>query len=323
MSGSFDYYVKGGRLSFNVTKIEPVGKGLLYVKLLELKEKLLKEGLFDEEHKIPIPSFAKRICVITSKTGAVIRDIVTTVRKKNNYTDIFLIDVRVQGDGASEEIVNALKLADTLKFDAIIVARGGGSFEDLMPFNSELLARQIYATKTPVISAVGHETDFTICDWVSDLRLPTPTAAGEKIGFDVSAVVEYFKKSIKTINYVISKIYSDRQSKLFDLTKSLTNKMEITMENKLSKVKSESALIMNLIQKIFTEKEHRLEKSISVLEKINPASILKSGYFKVSLNGNNISDICELKIDDIVNIEGLDGECDAKIINVRGKRNGT
>lgn len=316
LSGSFDFYVKGGRLSFNVSKIEPVGKGLLYLKLLELKEKLSKEGLFDEKSKVPVPLYPQKVCVITSKTGAVIRDIITTVRKNNTYTDINLIDVRVQGEGAVTEIINALKLADTLNFDAIIVARGGGSFEDLAPFNDEKLARCIFGIETPVISAVGHETDFTICDWVSDLRVPTPTAAGERIGFDVESLKNYILNSVKNMSHRIDRKYSDAFSKLKLYTKSVTGKMEILMENKLSKIKSASMSLSDAASRSILVKQHIFEKTMTALEKSNPITILKNGYYKIEKDGISVK-IKNLKPGDNIKAEGFGGSFEATVTKVR------
>jgi exodeoxyribonuclease VII large subunit len=184
IQGSIDYYVKGGKLSLNVNTIQPVGKGLLHIKLEQLKLKLQAEGLFAAEHKKPIPRFAKRVAVVTSVSGAVIRDIITTVRKKNSIIDIDVFDVRVQGDTASSDIIRGLTAVDNLAYDCIILARGGGSLEDLMPFNDERLARVIYALNTPIVSAVGHETDFSISDFVADARAATPTAAAELVAYD-------------------------------------------------------------------------------------------------------------------------------------------
>ena len=183
LKGSPDFYVKTGRLSFNVTTVQPVGVGQLHIELEMLKKKLATEGVFAEEHKTALPAFPKDVCVITSKTGAVIRDIYRTIRNVNKSINIHVYNVRVQGEGAEKEIASALQKTDG-QFDVIIVARGGGSFEDLAPFNTELVARAIYACETPVVSAVGHETDFTISDLAADARAATPTAAAHLVAFD-------------------------------------------------------------------------------------------------------------------------------------------
>ena len=178
--GGVDYWTKGGKLSFIAKNIIPMGKGLLFLEFEKLKLKLEEEGLFAEEHKKPIPKYPKKILVITSKDGAVIRDINSTIRKYNPVIDIVVKDVRVQGESAAREIVKAREACDKLNYDVIIIARGGGSLEDLAPFYDENLARAVYNMNTPVISAVGHETDFSICDFVADYRAETPTAAADR-----------------------------------------------------------------------------------------------------------------------------------------------
>ena len=186
--GSVSYYEKNGRLSLNADKIVPYGAGLIAMQLEQLKKKLSEEGIFDESHKKLIPKYCKNVCVLTSTTGAVIRDIITTVRRYNNVIDINVYGVQVQGESSAESVRKALEITDKLGFDVIIIARGGGSAEDLMPFNDEKLVWSIYAAETPIISAVGHETDFTLCDFVADARAATPTAAAELIAFDVSEI---------------------------------------------------------------------------------------------------------------------------------------
>ena len=183
--GSPKYYVKGGKLNFNAISIKPFGEGEIYKRFLELKNKLEKEGLFDVEHKKHIPTKIDRIGVITSETGAAIHDIINVVNRRNANQDIVLFPIKVQGIGADIEIANAVKFfSEYNDIDAIIVGRGGGSEEDLQNFNSEIVARAIYDCKKFVLSAVGHETNFTICDFVADLRAPTPTAAAELLTKD-------------------------------------------------------------------------------------------------------------------------------------------
>ena len=211
--GSVDYYVKGGRLSLQVSSIQPVGKGLLFLEFERLKAKLLEEGLFDAAHKKPIPKFAKRVLVVTSKTGAVIRDIVTTVRRKNPIIDIVVKDVRVQGEGAGKEIAKVLERVDNLGYDVIIIARGGGSLEDLAPFYDEQLVRTVYKMKTPVVSAVGHETDFSLCDFVADARAATPTAAGELVAYDYYAMADELKKNMQRLLTGAKRSYEKKTAK--------------------------------------------------------------------------------------------------------------
>ena len=176
--GYVSVYEATGAYQINIERMEPDGIGALYQAFEQLKEKLAKEGLFTAPKKA-IPRFPKRIAVLTSPSGAVIRDIITTVRRRYPIAQIILYPTVVQGDQAARNIVENLKRADQQNFDTIIIGRGGGSIEDLWPFNEEVVARQIFATNTPIISSVGHETDTTIADYVADMRAPTPTAAAE------------------------------------------------------------------------------------------------------------------------------------------------
>ena len=195
VKGGMSYYAKGGKLSFNATSIMPYGKGLLYEKFLKLKAKLQELGYFDEARKRPVPKRVRRIGVVSSPTGAVIRDIIEVTHRRNGTIDIVLYPVKVQGVGADAEISQGIKFfSDYEKVDVIIVARGGGSAEDLEPFNSEIVANATFESKKPVVSAVGHETDFTIIDFVADLRAPTPSAAAELVAWRKDLEIENIAK---------------------------------------------------------------------------------------------------------------------------------
>lgn len=173
--GNIKYYPKGGRLTFSALSIEMCGQGELYQQFLKLKQKLESEGLFDDEHKIPIPRFINSVGVVTSKTGAVLQDIKNIAFRRNPNIDIYVYDAQVQGNFAVKQVIEGITYFDNMSdVDVIVVARGGGSIEDLMPFNDEELARIAYICNKPIISAVGHETDYSILDFVADLRAPTP-----------------------------------------------------------------------------------------------------------------------------------------------------
>lgn len=261
------FYQKGGRLSFIVDYIEPQGKGDLFLKIEQLKKQLFLEGLFDESKKKPIPQFCKKIGVVTSKTGAVIRDICSTARRKNKYLDILLVDTKVQGIGAVEDIIYGINVLDKLNLDAIIVARGGGSVEDLMPFNDEKLARAIFNAKTPIISAVGHETDYTICDMVADVRCLTPTAAGELVAFSSEDLLlninSMLNLSITNIKHKKNVCNDELVNQIDELNYSIKDK--------------------------FTVNKNLLEKQITLISSgINKKVLLKQNKYVV-LNENVIS----------------------------------
>ena len=247
-TGSLRFYVKSGKLNLYVTSIAPYGSGVLFQKFIELKNKLEQEGVFDSKYKKQLPTEIKTIGVITSATGAVIHDIVTVSHRRNPYLNIVVYPARVQGDGAETTIINGLKYFDKQKnIDVIIIARGGGSIEDLQPFNTESLAREIISISKPVISAVGHEVDFTICDFASSIRAATPSEAAEIVSNDVSSIVKQFKLNLDKLYYLICSIYDDKYLK-FD---------------------TQIKRLLHLESKMILNKEYRFLLLISRLKNVN------------------------------------------------------
>lgn len=311
--GSVDYYVKGGRLSLQVSSIQPVGKGLLFLEFERLKAKLLEEGLFDAAHKKPIPKFTKRVLVVTSKTGAVIRDIVTTVRRKNPIIDIVVKDVRVQGEGAGKEIAKVLERVDNLGYDVIIIARGGGSLEDLAPFYDEQLVRTVYKMKTPVVSAVGHETDFSLCDFVADARAATPTAAGELVAYDYYAMADELKKNMQRLLTGAKRSYERKTAKAqLDMSKLQRLASEFYMQ-RTRKVEQCLEKSKNLVQRKFDLAAARAEKATGALDNLSPLKILKRGYFRLQSGNETISKVSTLKVGDEITATGGDGTVRATV----------
>lgn len=317
-TGKVDYYTKSGKLSLIVDTIQPVGKGNLHIMLEKLKAKLLQEGLFAESHKKPIPRFCRSVGVVTSKTGAVIRDIVRTVRNKNSVLNISVFDVRVQGETAAEDISRGLKIMDGLGFDCIILARGGGSFEDLMPFNDENLARTIYAMNTPIISAVGHETDFSISDLVADARAATPTAAGELVAFDEEALKEQVLQSIVDMYGDLERIASRKEDALRNQIRALEDKAL----RKIERAENETALLMhnmtNKADNMVLRKEQAVMNFMSVLDSKNPLKLLKNGYFRV-WKDNKIIAFEELEKGDDIEVIMLEGTVNATVNSKKAK----
>ena len=291
------------------------GQGDLYTKYKELKDKLEKEGLFSEEHKKKIPLMPKVIGVLTSQTGSVIRDIINVSTRRNPNVYIRLLPVPVQGEGAAEKIASGIELINEKNLaDVIILARGGGSLEDLWPFNEEIVARSIYESKIPIISAVGHETDFSISDFVADLRAPTPSAAAELAVPDVYEV----KRKIES--------YQDR------LRMSLIKKVEImklrydkcmssvVFREPLRKVNDNYLSIDNLLKrleasvKIKQEKEkNRYIELVSKLDALSPLKTLSRGYSITEKEGKIIKSKNELKKGDKVDLRFTDGKKEAII----------
>ena len=295
VTGKLNYHVKLGRLSFVVNKVEPYGMGELYKKYLELKARLESEGLFDQSKKIAIPKFANKIGVVTSETGAVIRDIYHVTKAKNPNTDILVYPAKVQGVNAEQEIAEGIRYFNKEKnVDVIIVARGGGSFEDLSPFNTEVVARAVFESELPLISAVGHETDFTIIDFVSDLRAPTPSVAAELAVYDYYGEVEYVDNLKNQIKNRIERLVEQRKQDVSNLTQVIVKTIELKLGMHIKDIEQKKDKLETLITKVISDKKAELSNLVTKLEKSNPLSILKSGYAKI-LKGNKsvkAKDLC-------------------------------
>ncbi|MDR0461753.1 MAG: exodeoxyribonuclease VII large subunit [Christensenellaceae bacterium] len=275
--GTVTYWNKAGKLNFNVTKCEKCGLSPLYLLFLQLQEKLKAEGLFDVAIKKSIPPEVKRIGVVTSKTGAVIHDIKNVVTRRNPSVDIVLIDTHVQGAGADIEIANAIKTFNALSLniktpDVLIVARGGGSAEDLATFNSELVARAVFASKIPIISAVGHESDHTLIDFVSDLRAPTPSVAAELC---VREVLTQRDQAIQ--------LYTSMRSGVLHKCDQATTDIDWRG-------------LKNSVQKRYGEIEARIELLATLTEANNPLAILKKGFSKTDKDLNKLKSGDEFEI---------------------------
>lgn len=291
VSGRPDFYVKSGRLSFLVDKIELKGIGSLFAEFLELKERLEREGVFSNEKKIPLPPLVKNLCVVTSHQGAVIQDILSTISKTTDKMNITVIDARVQGIGAVESIVNALTLADEASFDAIVLARGGGSFEDLMPFNTEAVARAVASVQTPIISAVGHETDYSLSDFSADVRALTPTAAAE-------LVTEGWKR--------LQREYSETKNRLIIAIGAILKRSEETVAYYKER-------ITNAVERCVERKENEYLFLKNRLASLNPESVLKNGFIAAEKNGKRIFRLSECEKEDSLTLYFSDGFAEVRI----------
>ncbi len=309
VTGKLNYHVKLGRLSFVVSSIEQYGMGALYKQFLELKAKLEQEGIFDKSKKKTIAKYAKKIGVVTSETGAVIRDIYNVTRSKNPFTDILVYPAKVQGIGAENEIVEGIKYFNTCKdIDTIIVARGGGSFEDLAPFNTEKVAIAVFESEIPVISAVGHETDFTITDFAADLRVPTPSVAAEVAVFDFYAEVEYLDNMKHNLIKLIDKKIEQNRGNISKNVNYVISYFQSLFDVNIKHVENINLNISHKIDKILTVNSNKLQILTTKLEKLNPLSILKSGYAVVEKNNEKISDIKKLKLGDKITTRLFNGK---------------
>ena len=296
VTGTPRYYAKGGKLNFNATDIKLFGEGEIYKRFLELKNRLEKEGLFDAAHKKPMPSKIDRIGVVTSETGAVIHDIINIVKRRNAQQDIVLYPIKVQGIGADFEIAKAINFfSDYAKVDAIIVGRGGGSDEDLSNFNSEIVARAIYSSKKFVVSAVGHETDFTICDYVADLRAPTPSAAAE----------------------LLTKDGFERKQMLLLLFQNIKATIDNKIFNKQNQISSIHQQFVTAMQTCLVSKKQELELLSSKILALNPKSILKLGYARVESGSQVIDSAKILSVGQEMNVYFHDGKAIASVKDVK------
>ncbi|MCK4965752.1 exodeoxyribonuclease VII large subunit [bacterium] len=315
--GNMTLYEKQGKYQLDVETIHPLGIGELQLAFDKLKKKLEKEGLFDSQYKNPLPRFPWRIGVVTSPTGAAIRDIVSVIGRRSPQTQIIINPVRVQGEGASAEISAAIKEFNEYgEVDLIIVGRGGGSLEDLWAFNEEITARAIFDSKIPVLSAVGHEIDFSISDFVADYRAPTPSAAGEIAVPNKADLEDGILQTLKRLyKYVTDKIETEKQKirsiessyalgKPYDLykqyvqtTDELSHRLEVTYKHFYS------LLLQNVIQY-----EERLKS-------LDPHAVLKRGYSICyrQLDGKIILSSKELKIDDGIKIKFSEGTGEGNI----------
>ena len=314
INGQIGVFERDGVYQIYCKSMSPEGLGDLYLAYEQLKNKLQKEGLFDASKKKKIPFLPKRVGVITSRTGAVVRDIINVTTRRYPNVDLLIYPAAVQGVNVASTVIEGLKTFNTLKnVDVIIIARGGGSFEDLFGFNDEALARQIYASQIPVVSAVGHETDFTICDFVSDLRAPTPSAAAELVYPEYSEIVNRIitdkKRTIIAIkNYIDRRrqyVEKLKAAKLEKVPLDKINRYRIIIDNILSR--SESS-IKYKVEKYRT----RCIKSISKIDALSPLKTLTRGYSVTeNIDGKVIKSIKDVNKDDNIKIKLIDGKIEA------------
>ncbi len=309
-AGSIGVYERDGKYQLYVSRVYEDGTGILYERLEKLKQKLLEEGLFSDSHKKQIPYYAKKVGIVTADTGAVIRDIVNVAGRRNPYVQLVLYPVSVQGEGAAESIACGIKKMDSLGMDVIIVGRGGGSFEDLFAFNEEVTVRAIYECRTPVISAVGHETDTTLSDYAADLRAPTPSAAAELAVCELSQVYAKISDYKRALERYISVSIENRKNKL-DIIKS---RMEYLKPDEIIRQKRQYlADILDDLMRIIMLKEERSRQRLMLLsEKLNilsPLKRLSGGYSYVTLkDGQALESIKQVKKDDSLVINLADGK---------------
>lgn len=322
MAGHVSFFEKTGRLQFYGEYMEPVGIGAYQQGFLQLKEKLEQEGLFDEAFKRPIAPFPRRIVVITSPTGAVVRDIIQIMNRRNPAVSIIVYPVLVQGEQAADDIVRAFHIANDRKDgETIILGRGGGSMEDLWVFNEEKVARAIFASEIPVISAVGHETDFTIADFVADLRAPTPSAAAELAAKSRQDFYFELNHWLQAMGSGLAKNLSYLEQRLQDGRMRIARfQPDQRIEQKEKERQACLSRICRAMQYALTGKEQRFQMAVNQLAGVSPLAILQRGYAIAQLEtGECIQRIDQVQIEEEINLTVSDGCLQAVI---KGKERG-
>ena len=319
--GRVSLYEKDGQYQFYAEEMMAAGIGDISLKFEQTKEKLEKEGLFDPSSKRPIPKFPKRIAVITSPTGAAVRDIFNILSRRWPLSDIVMCPVSVQGELAVPEMLAALeRLYKLNNIDVAIIGRGGGSIEDLWAFNDEKLARTIYESPFPIISAVGHETDFTICDFVADLRAPTPSAAAE---LAVPDIVEVTAKINKYSNYLKNQLlstYNLSKARLSALTENpyFKRPVEMFIDKRYELLDRTVENIKTLNFQLNSNKENKFLNLVARLDNLSPLKTLTRGFVTVSHKDKNIKSVNDISKGEIISIRFFDGEADCEVKNTRG-----
>ena len=323
--GKIDFYAPNGKLSLIVSNVEDLGAGDLHEQFNKLFKKLQDEGLFDTGHKIPIPILPRRIGLITSLNGKAISDVINTVRSRNSHYDFLVYPSIVQGDGCAPDVVSGLVYFNREKnVDVIIVARGGGSYEELFCFNDERIARAVYASELPVISAVGHEPDYTIIDYVADVRAATPTAAGIMVMASYDDQKREIDNSALTLDIAMNKFIEVRRQNLdaFKNHKALHSPAFYAKEQ-LSAVRELRTRLESIESRIAEQKAAELRTLKGNLDALNPKQVLSRGYSYVSdKDGNAIESVTGVKLGDNVNIVLADGTLKTEINQIEHKDEG-
>ena len=316
--GKLDYYKAGGKCQLMVRQLAEIGEGAANLAYLKLKAQLEAEGLFDEDHKKPIPKYPKNVGIITSKDGQAIKDICKVALKRNPYVQLVLYHVNVQGKNAISTIIEGIRYMDTLGMDSIIVGRGGGSDEELMAYNDEMIARTVYEASTPIVSAVGHEGHWTLIDYVSDKRVATPSEAAEETVPDIMVDLNRVKELARSIeNNMKNRIEQRRlmlSAKLAVLEKN-------SPERKLSERKDRLLLVSERLREnivnIYMTKKHRYEVLLANLNGLSPTAKLIRGFGYISHDGKPVKSVDEVKTGDLIKIRIHDGEIESDVTNIR------
>ncbi len=320
LHGRISAYVRDGQYQMYAERMEPDGIGALYIAYEQLKKKLESEGLFAESHKKPLPKIPRAIGIITASTGAAVHDMIHVTGRRFPYAKLVLFPSLVQGENAPAQLIEGIAYFNRIKsVDVIIIGRGGGSMEELWAFNNEALAHAVYDSQIPVISAVGHETDFTICDFVADRRAPTPSAAAEIAVPSTQELQQKFSNIITRLwQYTESRLQSHRATvSHFAQNRVLTSPKNLLDDRRTQLVYLESCLGNALKQKVMTDR-NAFVQYCAKLEALNPLAILSRGYSAVFTEGGNVvHSIAQVKQDDTLTLQVTDGVITTRVQSIK------
>lgn len=316
--GSISLYERDGGLQLYAIDIQPDGVGALNLAFEQLKQKLMTEGLFDESFKKPIPKFPSIVGIVTSETGAALQDIINVLKRRFPMVNIVLAPVLVQGNESANQIVKAIDILNTqYPCDVIIVGRGGGSIEELWSFNEEIVARAIFKSRVPVVSAIGHETDFTIADFVADMRAPTPSAAAEIVTPDQNDILRQLDDNFSVMEHIIEQEISKLKNmvRYAEDSHGLGSLMPKISTYKLKFDQMKQLLNIN-VKNSFTAKKEKIGVEDATLQVLNPSKVLNRGYSYVTDNEHKIiSSVSDVFVGGEINIKLIDGNIKAKVIS--------
>ena len=337
VKGTVDVYERDGKYQLYAQEIELAGRGDLYVKFEKLLRELEEMGMFDAQYKRPIPKYAKRVGIVTAPTGAAIRDIINISTRRNPYVQLVLYPALVQGEGAKDSIVHGIRTLDAMGLDVMIVGRGGGSIEDLWAFNEEEVARAIFACETPVISAVGHETDVTIADYVADLRAPTPSAAAElavfdygqfqsdlearkrklnrEMGFFLDSVKGRLKRDeLKIQIHHPQRIINEKRQRLADIEDTMNRRLTKMMDENRRSVTVKSDTLERLMERRLEHDKKRLALASGKLWGLSPLKKLGQGYgFVTDGSGERLASVKQAPVGSVIHVQVADGKLTATV----------
>ena len=313
--GSIQVYERDGRYQLYASQIMADGSGLLYEQYEALKKRLLEEGLFEKAHKKDIPPYVAKVGIITADTGAAIQDICNIASRRNPYVQLYLYPAKVQGEGAAETLIQGLQYFDTTDVDVVILGRGGGSMEDLWAFNEEALARAVYKAKKPVVSAVGHETDTTIVDYVSDLRAPTPSAAAELVVYPIEVVLVAFQEYEADLERAMERRLQDYRQILERYGLLIENLSPVgKLQNQKQKLDGIKSQLEILIRHKLGDSRQKLSYFAGQLEALSPPAKIAGGYAYVTDDrGSAVRSVRQVKAGQMLEITFSDGSVQAVV----------